>query len=446
MSNASPLSPLRWYRSVSFSFEHWSNHEYEGRSGNFRFLTDAVMVFYRGCANKGRFMWAKLMIDGLLKLKLEKDILQYLTNLPRDLASAYDAIYQGIHEQDGSAGEIADRAFQLIMCSERSFVLPTPETIAQMISIDMDMYDPNAYESEITVDCILDICRNLVEVVEAPSRSFRLVHLSVQDYLETNHWTRVQAHVFTARLCLRSLLCERRLHPGILYYSLRWYEDWKYSGYDMKDERLRAYFPRVFIDPFQPSPLYPPLAEWLDNGDFASTAKLYCINPHQAPVFTCCFFGITNVIQGWLRSSRLRSTDKNWIVNKFLALVVDRNHVNICRLFLERGADPNKGYASVYTRPPLHLAVRRGASHLEIINLLLQYGAQPDIETDYFGTALDGALDGEDPIPVVQVLERHRATLGADRRRRQALLDMVRGQNYHSLAARSNVANLSGFH
>lgn len=132
MSNASPLSPLRWYRSVSFSFEHWSNHEYEGRSGNFRFLTDAVMVFYRGCANKGRFMWAKLMIDGLLKLKLEKDILQYLTNLPRDLASAYDAIYQGIHEQDSSAGEIADRVFQLIMCSERSFVLPTPETIARI--------------------------------------------------------------------------------------------------------------------------------------------------------------------------------------------------------------------------------------------------------------------------------------------------------------------------
>lgn len=100
----------------------------------------------------------------------------------------------------------------------------------------------------------------------------------------------------------------------------------------------------------------------------------------------------------------------------------------------------------MYTRPPLHLAARRGASHLEIINLLLQYGAQPDIETDYFGTALDGALDGEDPIPVIQVLEKNRAILGADQRRRQALLDMVRGQNYHSLAARSNVTNLSGFH
>ncbi|KAK7753946.1 hypothetical protein SLS62_004044 [Diatrype stigma] len=383
--------------------------------------------------SQGMFMWAKLMIDGLLKLKLERDILQYLKDIPRDLSAAYNTVYRIIQEREGSAGEVADRAFQLIMCSGRSSVPSTPETIARMISLDMDMYDPDAYESEVTVDYILDVCHNLVEIAETPSPVFRLAHLSVQEYFETNHWTQAQAHLFTARLCLKSLFSQKKLHPGMILYASRWYEDWGYSGYDVKDEGLRKYFPRVFADPFVPGRLYPLLATWLGSGDFASTAKLYCINPQQAPIFTCCFFGIADVVQVWFRSGRLRDTDKRWIANNLLTLVADRNHVDICKLFLESGADPNKGYGSIYTRPPLHLAARPGASHLEVVRLLLQHGALPNLETAYFGTALDDALEGEEPLQVVQILERYGATLGEDRRRRRALLEMVRSGQTHRL-------------
>ena len=58
-----------------------------------------------------------LQIEQLKELPLEYDIRKRLGKLPDSLDEAYDEIYAKIRARKGSLPEIANRAFQWIMCS-----------------------------------------------------------------------------------------------------------------------------------------------------------------------------------------------------------------------------------------------------------------------------------------------------------------------------------------
>jgi len=78
-----------------------------------------------------------------------------------------------------------------------------------------------------------------------------------------------------------------------------------------------------------------------------------------------------------------------------LALAAQHGHVNVVRLLLDAGEDPNRynpdGYHSHST--PLHQAV--WSNHTEVVRLLVERGARLDIaDTVYDGTPLDWAVYG----------------------------------------------------
>ena len=68
--------------------------------------------------HKFRFQWASLQIDQLLNLPPLKEVIRdRLGKLLIDLEKAYDEIYAKIRTQEKGVREIADRAFQWVMCS-----------------------------------------------------------------------------------------------------------------------------------------------------------------------------------------------------------------------------------------------------------------------------------------------------------------------------------------
>jgi ankyrin repeat protein len=82
------------------------------------------------------------------------------------------------------------------------------------------------------------------------------------------------------------------------------------------------------------------------------------------------------------------------VVSTPLFEAVCQGEVELARVFLEEGADPNvKGWArdAAYPEPALHVAARRPAKHqLEVCKLLLRHGADPSALAGDGGVGDDG--------------------------------------------------------
>ncbi|KAH8166269.1 hypothetical protein CIB48_g1932 [Xylaria polymorpha] len=427
-----------------------SSREDEDIKQQFRDGRDLRITATDNQADIERFLWAKLMMDGLLKLKLEKDILQYVRNLPRGIKGAYDKIYQEIQDREGSACKIADRAFQFLMCSWKPL---QPEILTGLIALDLKMPDWDANRCPISIDYVLDVCRNLV-VVTVESNICRFAHLSVQEYFEQHHWSREHVNILMSRICLQYFTTNEPLYdkptwrmlsswkitpptrnPQVEHrtrlrtlcrdYMAGWPYHWVRFKDHSKDEELYGLYRKLLGDLLRPSKYY---IDWINTipridlkitTDLVSTAQRFGMDVTQSALFTYCFLGTDQAVQDLFESNILDAKTVNWLTTNLFNLATDRNDLELCKLYLSMGVDVNKSAGSIYVRPPLHLATKHGASHIEIVEFLLENGADPNIETDYFGTALEGALDSEEPKALVELLENYGATLGLDRSLRQ---------------------------
>ncbi|MGI8785162.1 MAG: ankyrin repeat domain-containing protein [Acidobacteriota bacterium] len=80
------------------------------------------------------------------------------------------------------------------------------------------------------------------------------------------------------------------------------------------------------------------------------------------------------------------------------------NHIEVVRVLLERGADPNAQEEEVVERYPIYLAARN--NNLEMVKLLLEYGSRPDGMVDSAGNALSLALDHDNQEMVDLLMSR----------------------------------------
>ena len=152
--------------------------------------------------SEGMFQWTALQIQQLHALSREKDIRKRLGKLPKDLDKAYDEIYARIQAQDGSAPEIANRAFQWIMYSYWPL---SPEVLLTAVCQESETGKVDDVDiSDINV--VLEACQNLVYVDEL-SNTCQFTHLSVREYLEDSHRTSLHANGQwqLAKVCLKLL-------------------------------------------------------------------------------------------------------------------------------------------------------------------------------------------------------------------------------------------------
>ncbi|KAI1751902.1 hypothetical protein F4782DRAFT_531142 [Xylaria castorea] len=277
--------------------------------------------------SQGMFLWAKLMMDGLLKLKLENDILQYVRNLPRGIKGAYDKIYDDIQDREGSASKIADRAFQFLMCSWKPL---NPEILTGLIAWDLNMPDWDADRCPISIDYVLDVCRNLV-VVTAESNICRFAHLSVQEYFEQHHWSREHVNILMSRICLKYFTTHEPLYVGP---TSRMLPSWNISlsSYDPPTEnptQLHGLYRKLLGDLFCPSKY---CINWINTipridlkitTDLVSTAHRFGMDITRSSLFTYCFLGTDQAVQELFESNILDAKTVNWLTTNLFNLATD---------------------------------------------------------------------------------------------------------------------------
>jgi ankyrin repeat domain-containing protein 50 len=133
------------------------------------------------------------------------EIEKRLGKLLKDLKLAYDEIYNGMTEHER---EIADRAFQWVMCAAKPLdtreLLPalcqdgTGDTLLPLDGLDEEL--------------ALEYCHNLL-VIDPIRKVWVPSHLSVIEYIEDHLWSQRQANSLVSSVCLLALqntvLCNR---------------------------------------------------------------------------------------------------------------------------------------------------------------------------------------------------------------------------------------------
>ena len=135
----------------------------------------------------------------LLSLLCIPDIRNFLGKLPDDLEKAYDEILDRINSQKGRIPKVARRAFLWVMCSHRPL---TPGMLVHAVFQDPETRSTNLVDIDINI--VLEACRGLLMIDQ--SGLCRFSHLSVQEYLETCHYSNCQAHLVVGTVCLQMLL------------------------------------------------------------------------------------------------------------------------------------------------------------------------------------------------------------------------------------------------
>ena len=138
----------------------------------------------------------------------------------------------------------------------------------------------------------------------------------------------------------------------------------------------------------------------LKNPELVTT----CSADGYPPLGLACFFGHQPVAAFLLSAgAQVNQPSENRMQVMPLHAAVARMDVDIARLLLMAGADPNARQADDFT--PLHGAAQNG--QLEMVELLLEFGADPGVLKSDGKTALDLAAEFQHPV-VVEFLKKHK--------------------------------------
>ncbi|KZL79783.1 hypothetical protein CI238_02047 [Colletotrichum incanum] len=105
-----------------------------------------------------KFQWAALQIKQILELRNIAAIQDRLGKLPKSLKESYDILYQNIEILHPQEKQLADRAFQWVLCAYRP--LKTEELILAVCVNSEEDEVPRS--TDIDQDVVLELCQNLL--------------------------------------------------------------------------------------------------------------------------------------------------------------------------------------------------------------------------------------------------------------------------------------------
>ena len=321
-----------------------------------------------------------------------------MSALPKSLDETYDRLLLGIDEIHRP--EVM-KVLRALTASVRQLTL---DEIVEILAVDLEATPPRLEPDSRLLDprTVLSMCSSLVTTSRAEQRNafsgkaLRLAHASVADYLTRPnpsgpsefHFTRSSALQFLAQTCLAYLLnpefsegdnglthtqVKQRLRtfPFLLHTVDFWPIYLKREAGDPK-EHLTPRTKEILQMFFSTSKLP-------NGGNFAAWVRM--LIPHSSasyvqsthPLYYAASFGLFEVVRIIL------DTEKGLDINVLggrahstaLHVAVYRDHIDVVRLLLERGAEPN--IPNNIGESPMYWA--RVSGNGEMQALLEQYGA-----------------------------------------------------------------------
>lgn len=302
------------------------------------------------------------------------------------LADVYDDIYD-INTPEPEDRQVAERALKWVMCCER------PLEINMMVKA-VSYYDCEGnVDEQVTADYILDICSNFIIVDH--NHMVQFAHLSVREYLMNDtklHYTKINANIQVAKTTLVYLNARSTttsstpndagngkrddlLDYALLYWP--WHCNWM-LGQEKRDPLLHKLLNGLLVaDPPSQSFLmcldtWPKLLLeteiWEERRRFELIIQA-SLSSSKSPIFTACGWGFIEAVQGVI-SSGFDLSERNSRGDTALSVATEANRLDIMKLLLENGADPNMtGEMDGYTS--LHHAY----SNIKLVKLLVEHGA-----------------------------------------------------------------------
>ena len=379
-------------------------------------------------ANNFRFQWAYLQIRQLLGLKQERTIRDQLGKLPKDLKAAYDEIYSSMSQ---SEKEIADRAFQWVMCSNTPL---TSEILLPAVCQDPENDAINSLD-DLDEELLLEYCHNML-VIDPHRGIWVPSHLSVIEYLETHVWKQHEANRLVASVCLSLLnnaTCSDRedgSEQGSVESSLwsrddrfdllrhyarqNWVSHVRSCQYQGSNDRVSTLLKRFFGSPMESSIAY---QKWYDmlgydedlrdrfNYPYFKLRRSYLpldIEPISSASYGICAFGLYDFLSDWFDIPWVEYRSKNSRGRSLLQLAAVSGSHPICERLIQWGVDVNEHLEDKDYGNALVAAAVQG--HRQVVKLLVDSGADVNAQVDAASRSALLAAVSHGDLEVLQLL------------------------------------------
>jgi len=364
-----------------------------------------------------------------------------LDDLPKTLGETYERALQGIDEEKW---RYVHRLFQSLTVSVRPLHV---EELAEVLAIQLDAEEIPEFSAdwrpEDVEDAVLSACSSLISVVTVDDvRVVQFSHFTVKEFLtskrlsNSKHVSRYHillqpAHTFLARACLSVLLNvddqidKTRIEefPLARYAAKHWVD---HAQFEDVSQHIQDGMERLF-DRDKPH-----FAAWVWVYDIDDPFGLYMYHthpekPNASPLYYAVLCGFYDMTERLIISFPQDVNSRGGQHATPLHAALRKERVDITQLLLGHGADVNsKGYED---RTPLHIALQWGdvgiiqahtrdkfdwtslhlasrRSHLDVLRLLLDRGADANAQTSHEMTPLHfAACNGH--FQIAEVLLAH---------------------------------------
>lgn len=346
----------------------------------------------------GMFRWVQCQLDSMSAMRTPKAIREALQSLPQGLEETYSRILRNVPSADA---HVVLRTLQWVTLSVTPLSLAQVSEAVAVEHGDLEIDDENRL---ISPDDILALCGSLV--VRNELETLKLAHLSVEEYLFSNGiredptvatfaMTKVESSMSLLLDCITYLnFNEFRTGPSqseadfkermerfpLLPHAAR---SWPY--YFRACASLEV--ARTEVSRFLSSKNQNAFLSWVQVLN-ARRIDQWDEWPRQATaLYYASSFGLHSIVQALIQSGSVINAPASRFGGTALHGATLREHVNVMKVLLDAGADPDKPDFNLIA--PLHTAVFWG--NKEVVSILLRHGASPSLKGAHDESPLDWA-------------------------------------------------------